>query len=842
MPTIDDLQIEITHSSQDAVKGIDALIASLQRLKSVAQGGAGLTGVANQLQKLNEALKSLENPAEKINQLVSALKPLQNIQKSNLNSTLNSLKKVPEITKQLAAMDMGSFASQIERVVAAVKPLATEMNKVAAGFSAFPTKIQKLITSKEKLTRSTNKLSRSYGILGTGISRLQARIGILIFALRRVANVISGWVTESNAFVENLNLFRVSLRDGADEALKYAYKVQEAFGVDPSEWIRFQAVFQNMMTGFGIVGEKAEVMSRNLTQLGYDLATIFNVDYSVAMRKLESAIAGQPRPMREWGFDISETTLKMVALEHGIKQNVETMTQYEKSQLRYLQIMQTAQKQGILGNFAREIHTPANAFRILNQQLLQFRRALGDMLIPILMKILPYLQAFVKLLTDAARALANFFGFTLPVIDYSNIGDIAPISDDIGDIGDSADEATGAVKKLRNALMGFDEINLLPQQSFSGVGGGSGIGGGGGGFEIDPSIYDYDFLGDIKNKVNEIADNIYQKVRPFVEWLKDNFHHILDVVIAIGAGLLAWKVTTAMMSLFSTLSDLFTRFKAGETNLALGIALTISGIVLGTSGIANLVAGTGDIMDVIKAVIGAALGVGGALIAFGTGPLGWAIGIGAVLTMTIAGFVIGTNRRIDALIQEAIGGNGGTLITELSKAFSNLMEEIGSGFDPIIKGGEKLKEHKANIDKAKQSIETLFKVIRSNAGDSAIELEKLIGAMTDLLDETQLLRDQAYGNIVHALSNSFTDVQKTVGVATEEIIKDILLIRNEGDEKFTDAQMKIREYQKAWQKGEISIEEATKGIMEQFYTMNGGRGIVDEVGDSPSTEIGRAHV
>ncbi len=69
-------------------------------------------------------------------------------------------------------------------------------------------------------------------------------------------------------------------------------------------------------------------------------------------------------------------------------------------------------------------------------------------------------------------------------------------------------------------------------------------------------------------------------------------------------------------------------------------------------------------------------------------------------------------------------------------------------------------------------------------------------------------------------------------MATEEIIKGILLIKNEGDEKFTDAQMKIREYQKAWQKGEISIEEATKGIMEQYNTIYGGRGIVDEVGDS----------
>ena len=85
-------------------------------------------------------------------------------------------------------------------------------------------------------------------------------------------------------------------------------------------------------------------MSKTLTQLGYDLATIFNVDYEIAMEKLQSAISGQPRPMREWGFDMSEATLKLVALKHGIEENVETMTQYEKSQLRFIQLMETARK------------------------------------------------------------------------------------------------------------------------------------------------------------------------------------------------------------------------------------------------------------------------------------------------------------------------------------------------------------------------------------------------------------------------------------------------------------------------------------------------------------------
>ena len=398
MPTIDELQIEITHSSEKAVSGIDGLINSLTRLKGVTRGGVGLTSVTNQLGKLNDAVSGIKDPTENIQKLVSALKPLESIQKTNLNSTLNSLKKLPEITQQLSSIDMDEFASQIDRVVTSIRPLADEMNKVAAGFSAFPSRIQRLITQNERLSTSNKKTGKSFGVMGTGISQLKVKLGVLYFALRRVIRQMAEWVVESNDYVENLNLFRITMRGASDEALEFANKVHDAFGIDPSEWIRFQAVFQNMATGFGIAADKATVMSKNLTQLGYDLATVFNVNYEVAMQKLQSALAGQPRPMREWGFDMSEATLKLAALRHGIEANVETMTQYEKSQIRYLQLMETAKRQGILGNFAREIHTPANAMRILNQQLLLFRRELGNMVIPILMKVLPYLQAFVKVL------------------------------------------------------------------------------------------------------------------------------------------------------------------------------------------------------------------------------------------------------------------------------------------------------------------------------------------------------------------------------------------------------------------------------------------------------------
>lgn len=533
-------QLQTTNFTEFA-ENIQILTNSLVPLSTV-QSKLGST--LNQLSRFSQIAQQLgatmvdDKVAANVKALVAALKPLTEMGKSQLGSFLNQLKKLPEVMQSLSEMNMDDFSAQIQKATDAIRPLANEMNKVAAGFSAFPIRIKKIIEQNEKLATSNVKTNKSFGILGTGISRVKAKLAIYIYAIKKLTNVMADWFVESNSYVENLNLFRVSMREASDEALNYANRVYEAFGVDPSEWIRYQAVFQNMATGFGIVSDKATVMSKSLTQLGYDLATIFNVDYSVAMQKLQSAIAGQPRPMREWGFDMSETTLKMVALNHGIEENVELMTQNEKAQLRFVQLMETANKQGILKNFSREIHTPANAFRILNQQLVIFKRELGNMLIPLLMKVLPYIQALVKVLTDAARALAALFGFELPLIDYSGLGAMAP---DLEDIEDGFDNATGAAKKLQNALAPFDELNILPQPS-SGTGAAGGAAGGvGGDLGFDFSEYDYDFLGDnIQNKVNEIA-----------EQLKEPFESILKTVGLIGLGIASWRVSKALYSLFT---------------------------------------------------------------------------------------------------------------------------------------------------------------------------------------------------------------------------------------------------------------------------------------------------
>lgn len=96
--------------------------------------------------------------------------------------------------------------------------------------------------------------------------------------------------------------------------------------------------------------------------------------------------------------------------------------------------------------------TPANAMRILQQQVTQLSRALGNILIPIITTLLPYVQAFVMVLTEAAQLIANFLGFELPTIDYSGA--------DFSGISQGADTATRFFGKRRRRCQKAKAIHI----------------------------------------------------------------------------------------------------------------------------------------------------------------------------------------------------------------------------------------------------------------------------------------------------------------------------------------------------------------------------------------------
>ena len=651
---IDSLQIEIEATSSDAASKIDQLATALTNLKSAAKGGAGLTTTTKQLQALSNAAKLINGTnlnSQKIQQFASAMNSLSTIQKaSGLNSTINALKKLPEISTALDKADLGKFAQQMNQVASAMRPLATEMQKVANGFSAFPIRIQKIIQSNSALTASNNKTAKSFGVLGTGISSAQAKFGVYLIAFRQIASVMSNWVKESNDYVENLNLFTVAMGDYAAEAKAYAEEVQAAMGIDPSEWMRNQGVFMQMAAGFGVATDSAALMSKNLTQLGYDISSFYNIGIEEAMEKLQSGLTGEIEPLRRLGYAIDVASLEQVALNHGITESVNAMSQAEKSQLRYIAIME--QSTNAMGDLSRTIQTPANAMRILNQQITQLSRALGNLLIPLLQQIIPWVQAFVEVITEAIQALAVLFGFELPTIDYSGLDGV---SVGASEAEDAIGGATDAAKKMKRELLGIDELTILEPNAASGAGGAGGVGGAGGDLGLD--LPEYDFLNGLTDQTNELKDTV-----------KDLLY---NYIIPVGTALAAWKI----LDLLQNLGVATALVKDLKKAVAGGIVAYLE-FQLALGAFDDFFSESGDIWDLVRGALAVAIGSGLLYAMFGGPGLILGLGIGLVALITSLTAAIGSGLDYDGLKANI----GTALIAGLGGAIGWLATKTPAGF------------------------------------------------------------------------------------------------------------------------------------------------------------------
>ena len=616
--TIEQLELEIQSNSTSAVGGIDALSESLRRLKAatapVSKGGVGLGALSNSLKKFSQSVSGLTGltlAREQVQGLVDALKPLESVQKSGFNSLASGLDKLVKIapqidtvTESLKKTDLDSFADQCNRVATAITPLATQMEKVAAGFSAFPAKIQRLLKGNTNLAASNTVLGKSY-------VNLAAKISAAYIGLKSITSVIAGWITASNSYIENLNLFNVSMGQYAEEARNYAEQVGEVMGINPGEWMRNQGVFMTITEGFGVASDRAYTMSKNLTQLTYDLASFFNISTSDAFQKLESGISGELEPLRRLGYDLSVARLQQEAYNLGIEKSVTAMTQAEKAELRYYAIM--TQVTNAQGDMARTLEAPANQLRILQAQVEQATRALGNLFLPILKAILPYAIALAKAIRMVAEIIAGFFGVSIPEFDMGTDA-IGVVASGAGEAADGLGDASKKAKELKNALLGIDELNVIspPEDSSGGAGGAGGIGGGGGlGFELPT----YDFIAEA---VNEQVDKIMAKIQPFLDWVRENIDEILAGVLAIGAAFLAWRIAKGVQDFLRWLSTM------KGFNITGSIAFKIAGLGLFLDAwntmkeaIQDIMANGPNFTNVTKLISGFAEALGAAFLLFG---------------------------------------------------------------------------------------------------------------------------------------------------------------------------------------------------------------------------------
>lgn len=161
----------------------------------------------------------------------------------------------------------------------------------------------------------------------------------------------------------------------------------------------------------------------------------------------------------QYGIDTTKAGLAQTALAHGISESVSSMSQQEKIQLRVLTMLE--QSKVAYGDLARTINQPANQVRMLQAGLKNLSRTIGQIFLPVVQKLYPYLNAVVMVLQEFAQWVAKLTGAKLYDDTSMATPDYSDAIDGLDDYGDAADKASKKQKKLNDNLQGFDIVNKL---------------------------------------------------------------------------------------------------------------------------------------------------------------------------------------------------------------------------------------------------------------------------------------------------------------------------------------------------------------------------------------------
>lgn len=427
-----------------------------------------------------------------------------------VKATAQNLDKVEAQVSKLMLASEKIRTQQAKTATQMAKAVAIQ-NKDAAAKQKAALQTEKLSLQNQKLSNSisqaANKQSLFNKVLNTG------KILAVGYTIKNLGNAFTSLIQGSADYIENLNLFNVVMGESTEKAENFINTMNDVLGLDTSKMMQYMGTFKGMANNMGIAEDAAYTMSEGLTKLTYDLSSFYNTSVDQAFTSLSSAITGQTKSIREQfkGIDVTMGTLQVDLDILGIDKTVSELSYAEKSILRYISILR--QSQSAQGDFARTMTSPAQMMRQLTERVITLARAFGNIFIPILQAVLPYILAVTSLLTKLFNTISAFvakiFGFEMPEFDYSGITTgLGSASDDLDAVGDSASGASDKVKEFKKQWQGFDVLNVITSPTDTSDTGGAGGGGGGGAGMIDPALLEA--IKNYNNRLDLASDKVKQ--------------------------------------------------------------------------------------------------------------------------------------------------------------------------------------------------------------------------------------------------------------------------------------------------------------------------------------------
>lgn len=439
-------------------------------------------------------------------------------------------------------------------------------------------------------------------------------------------------------------------------------------------------------------------------------------------------------PLRSLGYALDESTLKQVAYNHGITDSITNMAQAQKSQIRYLAIME--QSKNAMGDMARTLESPANQMRIFEQRVDQLKRAIGNGLMPIISAALPWVTAFVKLLTEGAQKIADFLGFEIPEFDY---GDLVAQSNK--GVSSSFDDATKAAKEFKGTLSSIDQLNIIGSEKDQS---GTGIGDM---YDLNIDLPSYDFLGGLEestdkayNTIKDFMQNVkntldssliwqfFKGIGGFVWEMAKNIDSALPIIESLGAAFLTFGIVSGIQFVISSFKSLSTAMSPA----VLTITTAVGAFVLFRNTVKNLTTGTKNLAGNIAGLVTGIVAVGAAM-------AGLAVSGHPLMAMTVAlSAVIGAIKGVQDAnadiaaqkIADAFSA-GETPISEFASAIEDVSTKLSASETDYLNVKNDLWAISTNAETTGTQLHTMIEELK-NTGTLASEQ---IGQMKTAFEE-----------------------------------------------------------------------------------------------------------
>ena len=536
------------------------------------------------------------------------------------------------------------------------KTLSITSKSVANNFKTTSKAVDQVTNSTKQASKSADDLYQKFKGMFT--------IGKIIASARAIKSLARGFtslVAVSANYLENLNLVDVAFHNNTTSADKLTYKLSEMYGLDESWGYRTIGIFKQLSNAMGLAEETGTRLAKTMTLLSIDTASLYNMSVEEASNALQSALAGQTKPVRgRFGADITQTTLQATLDRANIDADIATLSYVEKRLVIVASLLQ--QTKVAQGDWGRTIESVANQMRIFEEQTSRLARALGNVFLPIIKTVLPYLNGILMVLVELTNFLAKLIGFKEEDFDFNtstNIDSLNDLYDSIDEVSGGLNEANENAKKLKLSLRSFDKLNNIttPTTSTKDKGGGSGSGIGG---AINPDILKlfneetqkyFDSLDNIEMKANKIRDSIMEwlgftkqvdKETGKVSW---KFDHITGGTV-LGAMVIGGTIYRGISSIiglvkkFVPAKDGAEGFLTATQKTSIAVAGIVGGYVLIKKGIQDsndLIAGAGGLT-----MLGGFTLVGKQLedlgVKFGTLQLSMIGGITAIFTAFYEGY------------------------------------------------------------------------------------------------------------------------------------------------------------------------------------------------------------